>query len=1004
MRKAYTLLFFLLINCVSAQYVNVLTVDAVLLDEKTKKPVQFANIGFVEKGIGTVSDEEGKFTLSYDEDALSKLDVLQISAIGYKTIKTNTDQLVRLLTNSRTIYMKPEPLQLKEVVLNSEAAKEVSMGSVKNDGTGIGYWKEKDALGGEIATVFRIKRKSNTRLKTLKINVLDNASDSLKIRVNVYDYQWGYPQYKINKQNIYHTVSLKEGVMEVDLTPYDIIVNDDCVVGIELIKVFGDTIEFALSGSDTGGISFKRYVSQDAWFRTNNIGMSFALDALVPEKKDKNKPELRKVPERISMYYDVSMKTANRDQAEELNLLKAYLKTVGSGTIEVIPFSNSIVERKEFDIDKGRNKDIYEYIQSLQNFGAANYSSIIKSNEFKADAVLVFSNGVSMFEPLAGRVDVPVFTINSFDEANHYLLQQVADYTDGHYINLPNTIVKDAVEAMTSRVKDQRVFGYKGKTRNVLRGKIFTASGPIQGASISIKDTFTETQSDIDGFFEIAAEVDDILEAKFLGMKTREVRVTNPNNVAILLQPDGQLLDEVLLRAEAKEEQVESAYGKTDTKRLGYATAQITSKDIGSQYTDLAQLIAGKFAGVSVVGLNVGYQTPQFVIRGGGGSLTTAYAMLDIDGIIYDSSQSLPYIDPQNIESITILKSVVATNKYGNIARGGAIVVRTKSQSTLEAELEAQNPLVRGNDYTEEVLFLQKSEVEIPEYLKELRSTTSFTEARSTYFELQNEASNQSIPFYIDCADYFKKWDKEFALNILTSIGEMAGDNPKALKALAFQLEALEKNIEAQYVYERLAQIRPDHEQSYRDLARIYVINEQYENAINLYKRILARAINDIEFIGLQRTIESELMHLLAFHREKVDYSAIPNDLRTAQFKYDLRIVFDWSDPNSEFEIQFVNPNKKFFIWSHTYFASKDKLLDEVKYGYNTEEFIIDDAESGEWMINIESTGNEDPKNPTYLKYTVFKNYGLANETREVKVIKLYEQKTKVTLDKFIYE
>ena len=113
--------------------------------------------------------------------------------------------------------------------------------------------------------------------------------------------------------------------------------------------------------------------------------------------------------------------------------------------------------------------------------------------------------------------------------------------------------------------------------------------------------------------------------------------------------------------------------------------------------------------------------------------------------------------------------------------------------------------------------------------------------------------------------------------------------------------------------------------------------------------------------------------------------------------------MFEWNDPNTEFQFQFVDPNKKFFKWEHSLFETKARMLDEIKNGYHMEEFIIDDAVSGEWIINIENFSNEPETNPTYLKYTVYKNYGLENETKKVKVVKLFDQKQKVTLDSFVY-
>jgi uncharacterized protein YfaP (DUF2135 family) len=120
-------------------------------------------------------------------------------------------------------------------------------------------------------------------------------------------------------------------------------------------------------------------------------------------------------------------------------------------------------------------------------------------------------------------------------------------------------------------------------------------------------------------------------------------------------------------------------------------------------------------------------------------------------------------------------------------------------------------------------------------------------------------------------------------------------------------------------------------------------------------------------------------------------------------FGYDYRIVFDWTDSNIEFNVQFVNPKNKYFNWSHTVIDSRDNMIDEIQYGYNTEEFIIDDSDKGEWLINIENFTIENQDNPTYLKYTVYKNYGRPNQIKKIMVINLSEVKQKINLDKLMY-
>jgi len=93
--------------------------------------------------------------------------------------------------------------------------------------------------------------------------------------------------------------------------------------------------------------------------------------------------------------------------------------------------------------------------------------------------------------------------------------------------------------------------------------------------------------------------------------------------------------------------------------------------------TTLIDVIVGKFPGIRVIGDNVANANPKILIRGGSLSINNqAYAIFDVDGSIQTDFPS--YIDPQQVKSISILKSLAATNRYGGMARGGAIVIRLK--------------------------------------------------------------------------------------------------------------------------------------------------------------------------------------------------------------------------------------------------------------------------------------------------------------------------------------
>lgn len=91
--------------------------------------------------------------------------------------------------------------------------------------------------------------------------------------------------------------------------------------------------------------------------------------------------------------------------------------------------------------------------------------------------------------------------------------------------------------------------------------------------------------------------------------------------------------------------------------------------------TTLLDVIVGKFPGIRVIGDNISNANPKILIRGGSLSINNqAYAIFDVDGSLQTDFPS--YIDPQQIKSISILKSLAATNRYGGMARGGAIIIK----------------------------------------------------------------------------------------------------------------------------------------------------------------------------------------------------------------------------------------------------------------------------------------------------------------------------------------
>lgn len=547
---------------------------------------------------------------------------------------------------------------------------------------------------------------------------------------------------------------------------------------------------------------------------------------------------------------------------------------------------------------------------------------------------------------------------------------------------------------------------------NYIFGKVFSVTGPIQGASIKVKNSLIEAKSDFEGFFKIKANVNDVLSVNFLGMIEKQLLVENLDDKYILLKTDAQILDQVTITGTTElSDEVETSYGKKKKKSVGFSTSTITSEDISPGAVTVVDAIRGKFTNVQVAYNQDGAATgnkPQIYVRGGTLSINnSAAAIFDVEGLIY--SEVPDFIDPQQIESITLLRSMGATNRYGSQGRGGVFLIKMKSLSRKVQKL-LNSLKVKGNDYKEQVARIDFDSLK-PYYINDFTKATSLAEAKQQFITLKDGVYELSVPFYIESFDYFKNIDKQFAVNILKSIADKAKDNPKALKTIAYKLEEIGDFNTAKIIYQRLLSIRPLDEQSYRDLALIYKENADYELAASLFDIMLNNKIKNVNMLGLQETVVNEAAHLYWTKANKLVLTDFPlktlktfvpkNDWRN--FGFDYRIIFDWNDPAVEFNVQFVDPKKKYFNWSHTVLDDKELLEDELNYGYNTEEFIIEKSDKGKWLINIENYSIQDESNPTYIKYTVFKNYGRPNEIKKVEVIDLNKLKQKITLDVLNY-
>ena len=519
---------------------------------------------------------------------------------------------------------------------------------------------------------------------------------------------------------------------------------------------------------------------------------------------------------------------------------------------------------------------------------------------------------------------------------------------------------------------------------------------PLPEASIYVKDSFIATVSDQQGQFSIVAPNGSTLVISAFLMENQEIAVGTNTDYNIKLYPDAELLEAVTLRQENEGEDkvVQTPFNKYKKKAVGYARTTVRNKDFWSGDQNVFESIIRN----PLLTQNQG----QLYFRRSLGSINRVPVMVILDGAPVDP-RILRELDPDQVDNVSMVRSLAGTVKYGQLGAGGVIYVNTELTANFNKEDSPVHPLtLSGNDYNEQLVSLEES-LKPSDYLIQLKSAQDFGQAQQIYERHTLELGLSSLDYYLEAADYFNQWDQMYSHNILSNIIKLCNNNPQVLMGIAYQCEQLGRYHQAAYLYEELMLIQPDHVQSYLDLAQIYTQIGDYKKANSLYRQMLFNRIRNMDFSNVEREIISEYRRFLTKYRSKVNFRGLPNELLVPITKKSVRIVLEWTNPLTNFEVQFVSPKKKFYNWSHSPFTYKQEMEQELNQGYAIKEFLIEDGSRGDWIVNINPviTGDESAL-PTFVKYTVYQNYGLSNEKMEVKVVPLNKVDQKVTLDEIL--
>lgn len=544
------------------------------------------------------------------------------------------------------------------------------------------------------------------------------------------------------------------------------------------------------------------------------------------------------------------------------------------------------------------------------------------------------------------------------------------------------------------------------ETTKTIKGKVLYLDTPLASAEISISGSDEIIKTKADGNYEVQAKPGDILVFTYPSMRAMEIVVEDVTKILnIEMSPEVNQLDEVVVEKTVLKTQQElqaeyttnktlinTAFGILDKETASYAIRIVEGKDIPLGGIDFISGLKFRFPGIRVERPADG--SPPVVYARNISISNAKPVVYDVDGLVMTDAPV--FVQVENINRIALIPSVIGSNKYGSLAAGGVIIINTKSGNYFAdpdgSGLPFDQAKLRNNNFENDALSSTETAKDVAGYLNALRESTSEQEAIALYEKQVNTYSN-SFYYVLDAYDYFaSKWKNQtFADKIVKDNYALFGENPLALKSLAYMYQTQGELEKSHEVYKEVFMLRPNYGQSYMDLANSYREIGNYQRAASIYARygyLLEQGFLRAEGKMFTNIMDRELNNLVALKGKKIlSRKELKNFIMDEEFS-GTRLVFEWSDSEAEFELQFVNPENKYFKSEHSLIADADRIKDEKLSGYSSEEYLIDDSIRGMWMVNIKYLGNKS-LTPAYIKATIYHNYGSASQRKETKLFKM---------------
>jgi len=442
----------------------------------------------------------------------------------------------------------------------------------------------------------------------------------------------------------------------------------------------------------------------------------------------------------------------------------------------------------------------------------------------------------------------------------------------------------------------------------------------------------------------------------------------------------GNALDEVV---------VTTALGQTrQAKELGYSAARVSQNELlAGRPVNIQNGLTGKVSGLTIQTVNNGVFADTRINLRGIRSLTGNNSpMLIIDGMPVEL-RMLNSINPNDVQSVTVLKGASATAIYGPDGVNGAIVVNLKKGGRWQPAYSSRRYKLKTMDDID--------------YLVEVK-TARTDEKIKVYERLQTDYRNEPL-FYIDMATYFFSiGSKEMALKILPNAAEAGIGNIMTLKSIACIYESWKEYKKAIELYREIIAITPSDLEAHRNLGWVLYQSGNIDGAARVFFDALSLNLEYMEEYSLsdKSAILNDLNAIVALHGKELDLSFIPPSM-VQPMPVDLRIVVlpTWSSSS----VMVKDPKGK-TTSTHDRNAEAEGWMDNYDYYHlqRFREYNLRVAHKGKYRVSLSCYDNGS-LHPQMARIIVFKNFAKKGQAIEIQNVIINNQSGIVEIGEVVW-